>query len=649
MLKFLQVTAILFLVFFTRYATFGQASGSRERVWVPASTDNSAPSEQLGSPSGRRQVPASLRALSPSQMRGTRAVRATSLQSSQTEAEVDEIEQTLEEGNALMAQKRWLDAKKCFGQGLRDHPNNLTLLTKYAEARRRQEIEIRYEDGAFAALTSNSTLDDVLGVFNETFQDVERYHVDCPAYSQLFRLGMAGVEEALTEEAFFERYLLPEKSRDAAKNAFEELKPEIEGLSFSTVDEVRNAVLRIARRLKQRSEVPETATISEFLCSAICSLDAYSSPLTPIQVEDVFSLIDGRFVGIGVELKTNAPTKIARVIQGSPADEAGIAVGDEIIRVDGKDARGLTGAEIGELLQGREGEIAELLLRSPSGNERTITATRRPIDVPSVENVEVLDKGGEIGYFKITCFQKTTASELIAAVNRLSKRGVKSLVVDLRQNPGGLLQEAINVSDVFLDGGIIVQTHGRNGYHSFQAKPGVVCALPLTLIIDSDSASAAEIFAGAMQENGRAVVIGTQSYGKGTVQAIVQLNLQTLNKKPIAGLRLTTEKFYSPKGRAYAGVGVIPDVDVDKSQDSRAKDAETSPVYAGIIEAEEADSKQGYVPVAAKKNRAAIDSDPFLSTAVREALKQARAKVVAKTISKSRIGDVRADSTVLAQ
>ena len=139
----------------------------------------------------------------------------------------------------------------------------------------------------------------------------------------------------------------------------------------------------------------------------------------------------------------------------------------------------------------------------------------------------------------------------------------QGLIIDLRQNPGGLLQEAINVSDVFLDSGTIVQTRGRNSSHTFVArKTKKECSLPLILIVDSGSASAAEIFAGAIQENGRGVIVGTPSYGKGTVQAIVQLTGKTQNAKPIAGLRLTTEEFYSPKGRAYGGVGVLPNVEV---------------------------------------------------------------------------------------
>lgn len=628
MFKFLQITVGVLVAFLAFGTTTGNASESRKSDWIPTATFNQPRSSASDGQSKTREIPPSLRTLTPSQSASARTERALPLKDSWSEEDAEEIGQILDEGDALMAQRNWFEAKKLYENGLRCYPSSQALQEKFAQTRRRQEIEIRYQDHAFVSLTSASSINDVLTVFDEVFLDIEKYHVDRPSYTTLFSFGIAGVSEALSENAFYIQNGIPEESRRKALKTIDNLCKKTESIRFSTKDEVRRVILWVARQLKNFADIPETATISEFLCSAISSLDAYSSPLTPSQVEDVFSLIDGRFVGLGVELKTDAPTKIVRVIPGSPAEETGIVVGDEIISIDGSATAGLTGAEIGELLQGYEGEEAALVLRSTDSKIRKVIVVRRPINVPSVEHVHVLDSPGSIGYVKISCFQKTTANELLAAVDLLSKSQIKSLVVDLRQNPGGLLQEAINVSDLFLDSGTIVQTQGRNGFHSFQANEKTVFTLPLVLLVDSNSASAAEIFAGAMQENGRAVVIGTQSYGKGTVQAIVQLSDDTTNVKPIAGLRLTTEKFYSPQGRAYAGIGVVPDVAVPDSSEASSRLAETQPPYA-----DQAQEKPdyGYLPAVATKNISELDSDKVLSTAVREALKLERLRLPSNT------------------
>lgn len=628
MFKILQITVSVAAAFLTLGLAFGIDSETTNSQWIPTASFEQPRQNAPDNQTKTREVPSSLRIFTSSPTTNVRIERALPLGNLKDENNVDEVAQILNEGDALMAQQNWYDAKKHYEKGLRRYPNSQILKAKFAESRRRQEIDVRYQDRAFASLTSEASINDVLLVFDEVFLDIEKFHVDRPSYSTLFEFGIAGVAEALSENSFYIQNGISEESRQRALKTLDSVRKKTNGVQFSTRDEVRRVMLWIARQLRKYADVPETATLSEFLCSAISSLDAYSSSLTPIQVEDVFSLIDGCFVGLGIELKTDAPTVIVRVIPGSPAEEAGIVIGDEIVSIDGTNVAELTGTEIGELLQGREGEKASLVLRSVDSRMRKVVAVRRPIDVPSVEQVHVLDTRNGIGYVKISCFQKTTASELHKAINLLSESQIKSLIIDLRQNPGGLLQEAINVSDMFLDSGTIVQTKGRNGFHVFKAKEKAIFELPLVLLVDSNSASAAEIFAGAMQDNGRAVVVGAQSYGKGTVQAIVQLSGETTGKKPIAGLRLTTEKFYSPKGRAYAGVGVTPDVVVEGDSKTSRRLAQTQPSYAS--QAEEKPS-YGYIPTTSTKKTSELDSDIILATAVRETLKLGRSHYTSKT------------------
>lgn len=546
---------------------------------------------------------------------------------------VDQALSYLKEGTDLLDANQWLEAKKLFEKALRSYPSDTRLQSAFSEARRRHEISVRYKDSSFAALASSASISTLSELFDDVFQNLEQFHVDHPGLAQLYKLGLAGVGDALKEEEFYnQNQISPVFSVQACKtfNTFQ--NDGIHNAIHSETD-VKKLVWEIAQKLNQEANIPETATISEFLCSCVCSLDAYSSALTPMQVEDVFSIIDGRFVGIGVELKTERPTKIIRVIPGSPAENAGLREEDELLMINEISTQGLSSSEIGSLLQGKEGEKVSLLVKNRNDETQKLVVSRRPIVVPSVEKIHVLETDDKIGYVKITCFQKNTTQELITAINELYKQHISCLIIDLRQNPGGLLQEAISVSDLFLPKGIIVQTQGRNGYHSFQAQSQNQFNIPLLLLVDSNSASAAEIFAGAMQDNNRAIVIGESSYGKGTVQAIVQLSNSSNQIRPIAGLRITTEKFYSPKGKAYAGVGVTPDIKVSApatftpSSVSRAhvQQSEIVPRYSAKVEYSVAsfpNGKQelgnGYIPKKSVRNPE-IDDDPYLYLAVVEA------------------------------
>jgi carboxyl-terminal processing protease len=178
--------------------------------------------------------------------------------------------------------------------------------------------------------------------------------------------------------------------------------------------------------------------------------------------------------------------------------------------------------------------------------------------VPSVDQVKIIDPTNGVGYFKLTCFQKTTARDLDAALWKLHGEGMKSLVIDVRGNPGGLLVSAVEVADRFVADGVIVSTRGRSAQEDFtySAHKQNKWTMPLVVIIDQDSASAAEIFSGAIHDLKRGIVVGVRSFGKGSVQGIFPLDESN------AGVRLTTAKFYSPTGRPYSGVGVEPNITV---------------------------------------------------------------------------------------
>ena len=199
--------------------------------------------------------------------------------------------------------------------------------------------------------------------------------------------------------------------------------------------------------------------------------------------------------------------------------------------------------------------------RRPDEAERQVTIRRQRVEVPSVDRVHIVDNKQGVGYLRLTCFQKTTRRDLDAALWRLHGEGMRSLIIDLRGNPGGLLISSVDISSLFLDSGVIVSTHGRIAQEdsTYSAHQEGTWKVPLTLIIDQESASAAEIFSGAIRDHHRGTIVGVRSFGKGSVQGIFQLDGSD------SGLRLTTAKFYSPQGKPYSRVGVEPDVVVHQA------------------------------------------------------------------------------------
>jgi carboxyl-terminal processing protease len=302
-----------------------------------------------------------------------------------------------------------------------------------------------------------------------------------------------------------------------------------------------------------------TPVLLEFTCGACDALDDFTSYLTPDKLEDLYAMIDGNFVGLGVELKLDKEgLRLVGVIRGGPAWEAGLTVGDQIVTVGDRPVKGLSLDEAANRLQGTEGTAVGLEVRKRDGTVRSYRLIRRHVDVESVSKARLLDPEDGIGYIQLTGFQKTSKDELDEAIGALSRQGMRILVLDLRGNPGGLLNVAVEIAERFIDAGVIVSTRGRAPGQTqvLSASGRLKWRMPLYVLVDRDSASASEILAGALQDYGRATIVGTRTYGKGSVQSIFSL------RSAPAGLKLTTAKFYSPRNRPYSEQGVLPDIPV---------------------------------------------------------------------------------------
>jgi carboxyl-terminal processing protease len=390
---------------------------------------------------------------------------------------------------------------------------------------------------------------------------VQTHYVELPSWKEIVDRGTRDFELALGEPVFIERNL--GGRRPEAIAAFRrELHDSLSGRVIASRMDARDSVAVVTAMAQARLAIRPAAVVLEYLCGATNSLDPYSAFLTPDQLGEVYSQIDGNFVGLGVELKASAGALlIVRVITGSPAERAGIHGGDLIVAVDGHKIQEGSTDQAANMLQGPEGSLVSVAVVSPGEAPRLLSIHRQRVDVPSVDMVHMLDATSGIGYLKLTCFQKTTRHDLEAALWRLHREKMQSLIMDLRGNPGGLLVSSVEVSNLFIDRGVIVSTRGRSVQEdaTYTAREESVWHMPLTVIIDQDSASAAEIFAGAIRDHHRGTIVGTRSFGKGSVQGIFQL--ETCD----AGLRLTTAKFFSPNGRPFARVGVEPDVMVHQT------------------------------------------------------------------------------------
>lgn len=292
------------------------------------------------------------------------------------------------------------------------------------------------------------------------------------------------------------------------------------------------------------------------------TLDPHSSFMPPDVYREMQVETEGRFGGLGIEISIRDDIlTVVSPIEGTPAFRAGIQAGDKIVKIEGESTKDMSLIEAVKKLRGPEGTLVTIhILREGFTEPQEFTLTRAIIQIKSVRWTKFQ---GDIGYVRLRSFQKTTSEELEDALQDLEEQDIRALVLDLRNNPGGLLEQAIAVSDEFLEGGkLIVYTKGRlagQNMKGFSKKDNAHLGYPMVILVNGGSASASEIVAGALQDLNRATIVGTQSFGKGSVQTIIPLS-------DGSGLRLTTAKYYTPKGREINGKGITPDLVVEEAK-----------------------------------------------------------------------------------
>ena len=318
-----------------------------------------------------------------------------------------------------------------------------------------------------------------------------------------------------------------------------------------------------------RSSYVEEVTDQELIEKAIDGMLSGLDPHSGFMNEEVFQEMqmdtEGKFGGLGIEITMEEGfVKVIAPIEDTPAYEAGVLAGDYIIQIDETPVFGLTLNEAVELMRGKKGEPIVITISRANTEPFEVEIIRDYIKIRSVKS-EVLNN---IGYLRITSFNEQTESGLLDAIKKIEKENqIKGYVLDVRSNPGGLLTQAVKVTDIFLERGEIVSTRGRDkkDIRRYRAKKSDrTNGKPLVVIIDGGSASASEIVAGALQDHKRAIIIGTQSFGKGSVQTIIPF--QVSNSDNLTGIRLTTARYYTPSGESIQGKGIVPDIIIEQGE-----------------------------------------------------------------------------------
>ncbi len=311
-------------------------------------------------------------------------------------------------------------------------------------------------------------------------------------------------------------------------------------------------------------EINQSESMDSAINGLLQSLDPYSSYMSPAIFNEMQTETSGQFGGLGIEVSMESGVvKVISPIDDTPASKAGMKAGDYIVKIDGSQVQGKSLSEAVDLMRGPVGSGIELTVRR-SGEKKAITfnIVREIIQIQSVK-ADLLEKN--IGYIRLTSFNENSSNQIKKKINKFEKNNdVKSYILDLRNNPGGLLSQAIKISDFFLDSGEIVSTKSRKTSENrkwFADQGDLISGKTLLVLINYGSASASEIVAGALKDHKRAILLGENSYGKGSVQSIIPL-------KNDGAIRLTVAKYYLPSGKSISEVGVSPDIEIVETLDN---------------------------------------------------------------------------------
>jgi carboxyl-terminal processing protease len=466
-------------------------------------------------------------------------------------------------GADLERSQKWLDAIEHYEKALKGWPDNKSLQYGLRRSKIHFGIERRYADNSFENQLLRMTRTAALDRYERILAQIQANYVEPVSSTSFVAHGTESFYLALNNPKFIDRHL-KNVAPDRVRKLRVTLRDNYWNKAIGNRSEARAAIGEVCDLAWNEIRLNSSPIIMEYLFGGCNALDDYSNYLTPDRLNDLYGNIEGEFVGLGIEMKGEAGRGmlLVNVLPESPAEEGGLKRGEYIVAIENQDCRDMTTDEAAKLLRGPSGSYVRIDIQSPGQYEpRTGRFARRAVHVKSIPVAKIIDPRTGVGYIQMTGFQKSTAAEMDEALTKLQSQGMKSLIWDLRGNPGGLLTAAVEVLDRFVSNGVLVSTKGRiqDQNWSYSARSQGTSSMPLVLLVDGDSASASEIVAGAILDHNRGTIVGRQTYGKWSVQSIFPVQGST-------GLRLTTAKFYSPRGNTYGKVGVKPHVVVDRPE-----------------------------------------------------------------------------------
>ena len=495
--------------------------------------------------------------------------------------DLDDTRSALSIGEELERTGKWLDAVQHYESSLKRWPTDDDLKYGKRRAKAHFKIDRRYADKSFQSTLLSMSEAEALDLYDELLAQVRRNFVDPLSCLSVVAHGTESFYIALANPKFLDANLPAARSeaertarRDGVKQLRQTLRENYWNREVHEKEQARAMVQEVCRLARQKVGLQPSAIVMEYIFGGCNSLDDYSGFLTADRLADLYSNIDGEFVGIGVEMKA-VETKgmlLVNVLPESPASTGGLKKGDFLVSIDGTDIRDSSIDDAANRLKGQAGSRVKLrIARESSSKNWDATLVRREVHVKSIPEAKIIDAQNQIAYVKLTGFQKSTSQEFGDAMDNLTRQGMRALILDVRGNPGGLLTAAVEILDRLIDDGVLVSTKGRSNDQNwtYRSQRNGAVTVPLVLITDGDSASASEIVAGAVRDHHRGTIVGRKTYGKWSVQSIFHVGRST-------GMRLTTARFYSPNGNTYGQVGIEPDVLVELPDDRTAKFRPTS-------------------------------------------------------------------------
>jgi len=458
-------------------------------------------------------------------------------------------------------QERWLAASESYAELSRQQPGVPDWLQQARRCRQQARIAGRHLDPAAGARLASWSLDQVLDLCSEVLAKIEASHVSEVEMQRLFAHGLYHLELALQNRVFLERLGVRDKSSEALSRFRERLRRRFAVENIEDRSAVVRKVRAIAVGMQQDLGARAPLVVLEWIHAACEAVDDFGAFLPPdrLALEDMLAALD--VAGIGIDVKPgDERLLIAAVAPDSPAARAGLKEGDAILRIDDCPVRSLDAEDALLRLLGRDSTSVTLEVQGRAEtSSRRMELVRQRLSLPSITDARLVDMELGVGYIHIAYFCATTLEEFDLALSKLGMMGMRALILDLRGNPGGLFQAAVQLADRFLSTGIIITTRGRvpGSTVVYRTQNDHDVSVPLVVLIDGDSASASEIVAGAIKDHRRGILVGQRSFGKGSVQQVLPL-------RPAYGaVRLTTARLFSPLDACYNDVGVTPDIYVE--------------------------------------------------------------------------------------